>query len=143
MAYDNDDDDLKPQRRKVRKASSSSATKPQWIVWAIGIGLLLVVGCCSGVLGLGYFGVHVIEDELFVELRDNPKIREHLGELKTVDMDISRSLSADEDISVLNATGTAGSGELTVTHDTDDNGKEKIIEAQLRLPDGRVIPIVP
>ena len=143
MTYDEDEEDFPPQPRKIRKSAPASATRSKWIPWAIGIGLFLGIGCCSGTLGVAYLGWQLVEDELLVQLRDNPKIREHLGELKSLDLDVSKSLSTKEEVSVFDAVGTAGTGELTVTHETDDAGDEQIVEAQLRLPDGQVIQVVP
>ena len=60
-----------------------------------------------------------------------------------MDLDVSKSLSTKEEVSVFDAVGTAGTGELTVTHVTDDDGDEQIVEAQLRLPNGQVIQVVP
>jgi hypothetical protein len=142
MTYDEDEEYPRPPR-KVRKTEPASAARSKWIPWAIGIGLFLGIGCCSGTLGVVYLGWQLVEDELLVQLRDNPKIREHLGELKSLDLDVSKSLATKEDVSVFAAVGTTGTGELTVTHETDNAGDEQILDAKLRLPDGQVIQVVP
>lgn len=138
-----DDDDFESPPRNSRRTAPASQSRPRWLPWVIGVGLFVMFGCCSGALGLTYLGWHIIEDELLMELRDNPIIREHLGELKSLDLDVSKSLVTEDDVSVFDAVGTTGSGELTVTHVTDDNGDEQITEATLRLPNGQVIEVVP
>ena len=143
MAFEEDEEDYQPPTRKVRQTTPEPKSRPQWIPWAIGIGLFLGIGCCSGTLGVAYLGWQLVEDELTVQLRDNPKIREHLGELKSLDLDVSKSLSTKEEVSVFDAVGTTGTGELTVKHITDDAGDEQILDAKLRLPDGQVIQVVP
>jgi hypothetical protein len=99
--------------------------------------------CCGGGIVAVMFGVDVIEAEVKTKLRDNPKLREHVGEITSLETDYVGSLAVGEDTYRYKVTGTQGSGELTVKQHTDDNGDEVIDEASLRLPDGKTVPIVP
>ena len=90
------------------------------------------------------FGMNITTTEISNELRDNPKFREHIGELQTLTIDWTKSSAEDdEDTFVYDAKGTKGSGVVTVKHMTDDDGEETIVSASLRLPDGRTVPVVP
>ena len=115
-----------------------------WLWIVLGVGGLAVLCCCGGVIGVAMFGLNIATTEVANELRDNPKFREHIGELQTLSIDWTRSSAEDdEDTFVYNAKGTKGSGVVTVTHITDDDGNKEIIDASLRLPDGRQVQIVP
>jgi hypothetical protein len=105
---------------------------------------LATMCCCGGTLGVVMLGVNVIEAEVKDRLRDNPKLRKEIGEVESIDADITGSLAAKgENTYRYRARGSKGSGELTVIQHTDDNGDEVIDEATLRLPDGRQVQIVP
>ena len=116
-----------------------------WLLLALGGGgLFLVLLCCGGTFGVITFGVNMIEAEVKDKLRDNAKLREHIGEIQSLDTDFTASMAAeDEDTYRYNVRGTKGSGELTVKQRTDEDGNEVIDEATLRLPDGKTVPIVP
>jgi hypothetical protein len=105
---------------------------------------VLVLLCCGGAVGVIAFGVNLIEAEVKDKLRDNPKLREHIGEIQALDTDITASLAVEgKDTYRYKVRGTKGSGELIVKQHTDDDGNEVIDEATLRLPDGRTVQIVP
>lgn len=96
--------------------------------------------CCGGFV---YFGLNIMSAEVETELRDNARLREHIGELQELTMNFTRSLANDEDdIFVYNVRGTLGSGELTVHHITGDDGRELVVAASLRLSDGRTIELI-
>jgi hypothetical protein len=112
-----------------------------WIFVGVGV-LLLVVLCCAGVIGLGFYGFNLIETEVRDLVRDDPVIVEHIGEIETFDVDFNASGDIkDDDTFVYQVKGTKGSGVLTVRHITDDKGDEVIQSAELRLPDGRVLKL--
>ena len=90
------------------------------------------------------FGMNITTAEVSNELRDNPKFREHIGELQTLTIDWTKSSAEDDsDTFVYDAKGTKGSGVVTVKHVTDNDGNEEIVRASLRLSDGRTVQIVP
>jgi len=116
-----------------------------WLLLALGGGgLFLVLLCCGGAFGVIAFGVNMMEAELKDKLRDNPKLREHIGEIQSLDTDLTASMAVEgEDTYRYKVRGTKGSGELTVKQHTDDDGNEVIEEASLRLADGKTVQIVP
>lgn len=96
--------------------------------------------CCGGFV---YFGLNIMSAEVEAELRDNARLREHIGEIQKLTVDFTRSLANDDDdIFVYNVRGTKASGELTVHHITGDDGKEIVLAASLRLSDGRTIELI-
>jgi hypothetical protein len=111
--------------------------------YLLGGGVLMALLCCGGGVAAIMFGVNVIEAEVTTKLRDNPKLREHVGEITSLKTDYAGTLAVGEDVYRYTVRGTKGSGELTVKQHTDDQGDEVIDEASLRLPDGKTIQIVP
>lgn len=113
-----------------------------WIGLAIG-GVLLLV-CGGGCVGLVMFGLNVSEEEITAQLRDNPKLREHIGEIQSLDMDIIASGAEDDDeVFVYRVKGDKGSGRLTIREGTNDDFDTIVEEATLRLSDGTEVQIVP
>jgi hypothetical protein len=115
-----------------------------WI-WAIllGGGFLLLV-CCGGGALLVRFGLQIVTTEVEDQLSDNPVLREHIGDVQSFEMDWSRSFAdEDDDTFVYQVRGTKGEGRVTVKHITDDDGDEVILSAQLRLPSGETIDLMP
>jgi hypothetical protein len=89
-------------------------------------------------------GMNIVTAEVADELRDNPKFREHIGELREMSVDYIASAAKDDDETfVYNVEGDKGSGVVTVKQVTDDDGSERIVEATLRLKNGQTVQIVP
>jgi hypothetical protein len=113
-----------------------------WVL--LGIGGVLFLCCGGGVVSLAIFGMNVVAAEVADQVRDNPKFREHIGELESLDVDwVATSAKNDEETYVYRAKGDKGSGVLTAKQTEDDDWNEVILEATLRLPDGRQVQIVP
>jgi len=114
-------------------------------MWLLGCGgLLMFVLCCGGGIGVVAIGFRVMSAEIKDQIRDNPKFREHIGEVQELEMDWAASFGAEgEDTYRYRVRGTKGSGELTVKHITGPDGNEVINEAELRLADGTKVQIVP
>lgn len=90
------------------------------------------------------FGIGVITTEIEDQLRDNPKVQEHVGEISEFTMDWSRSFAtADDDTYVYRVKGTKGGGKVTVKQITNDDGDEEIVSADLRLDSGKTVQLVP
>lgn len=124
--------------------SQPKSSSKLWLWILLGIGGLAGLCCCGGFLSLAMFGLNIATEEVADELRDNPKFREHIGELQTLNIDWTKSTAQDDaEVYVYDAKGNKGSGVVTVKHITDDDGNEKIIKASLRLPDGRQVQVVP
>lgn len=142
MPYTDDDleeFDARPARSGRRQTSSSGVWALILIIAAVvlGGGTLL---CCGGLV---YFGLNMMSAEVETELRDNARLREHIGEIQELTMDFTRSLASDDDdVFVYNVRGTKGSGKLTVHHITGNDGNEIVLAASLRLSDGRTIDLL-
>ena len=118
--------------------------KSQAGVWiALAICGVLLLACGGGCVGVMLFGLNVAEQEMIALLRDNPKLREHIGEIETLDMDMAASLAEEDDVFVYRVKGNKGSGTLTVQEGMDDDFDTTIESALLRLPDGTKVEIVP
>jgi len=115
-----------------------------WLWVLLGLGGVAGVCCCGGGVAVVMFGMNIVTAEIADELRDNPKFREHIGELQEMNVDYIASAAKDDDETfVYDVKGDKGSGELTVKHVTDDDGSEQIVTATLRLSDGKQVEIVP
>jgi hypothetical protein len=138
-----------PQQYRPPASSFYGAAPPQksssaglWIALAVAGAVLLV--CGGGCGALVFVGLNVAEEEIAVQLRDNPKLREHVGEIESLDMDIIASgAEDDDDVFVYRVKGSKGSGKLTIREGTSDDFDTIVEEATLRLPDGTTVPIVP
>lgn len=142
MPYSDDDlEEFSPRPPRSGRRQKSSAGK--WAMILIIAAVVLGGGtlvCCGGFV---YFGLNIMSAEVETELRDNARLREHIGELQELTMNFTRSLANDEDdIFVYNVRGTLGNGELTVHHITGDDGRELVVAASLRLSDGRTIELI-
>jgi hypothetical protein len=119
---------------------NKSRKKLLWVL--LGVGGLLIVLVCGGVIGLVYFGANVIEAEIRNQVRDNPVLVKHVGQVESFEVNLTESAAInDDDTFVYHVKGSKGSGVLTVKHITDDNGDEVVQSAELRLPDGKVVKV--
>lgn len=124
-----------PQQQPPRKRSP----------WLIVLIILLVVGgggiaiCCGG----GYFamqkGLDVFAESVKEDLRNDPVIRQQLGEVQSVEMDFSASAQAsqgDQQVMVFDVEGTKGSGRVRGEVMKSDPNQVRLENARLELPDG-------
>jgi hypothetical protein len=105
--------------------------------------LLLVGGCCVGGYFLMTFGMDVVGEQVVKQIRDDPAVREHIGEIQECEWNMTASAAeGGEDTLVFDLRGSKGSGRLTV--ETTDSGDEvEVLLATLRLSDGREIELTP
>lgn len=134
MSRYDDDDDVRPPQRK----------SGNWLVIALILGVAVlgagVLACCGGV---AYFGINVVTTEVETALRDNPTLREHVGEIQKFTLNFTRTVAEDkEDVWVYDVVGSKASGELTVHHVTGAGGKEQVRSASLRLKDGTTVELI-
>jgi hypothetical protein len=124
---------LSPQPRKKSKVI--------WIVLGtLLLGGVVVCACCGGFVCLG-FGV--MSTQIANDLRDNPAMRQHVGEIQSFKCNIIASAAEeDEDTFVFDVVGDKGTGTVTVKSMTDADGNEEIIWARLRTSDGSTIDLV-
>ncbi|QEG41953.1 Coa1/Tim21 domain-containing protein [Roseimaritima ulvae] len=113
-------------------------SKLPWILGAIGgVVLLGVLVCCGGGYALVNLGMNVVAEDIRMQLRDHPTVREHIGEIESIDTAFGASLAhEDDDTFVYNVSGDKGDGELTVKSVTGGDGMEDIVSATLRTDDG-------
>jgi hypothetical protein len=118
---------------------------PTWVWVLLGGGGLSAVLCCGvGTFGMMALGANVMEVEVRDQLRDNPKLREHIGEIQSFETDVFGSLAEPgSDSFRYTVRGTLGEGELKVRHVTGEDAKEVVEEANLRLSNGTQVQLVP
>jgi hypothetical protein len=113
-----------------------------WIL--LGGGALMALLCVGGVVGVVVLGFNIMTAEVKEQVRDNPKLREHIGEVINLDIDFVGSMAVEgDDTYRYKVRGTKSDGELTIRHHTNDDGDEVIDEAWLRLPTGDKVTIIP
>ena len=116
--------------------------------WLLATVLVLVVlsllVCCGGGYFVTRFGLNMVTSEIEDQLRDNPQLRDKIGDVQSFEMDWVRSFRDQQnDTFVYRVKGTKGQGEITVRHVTNDAGEEEILSATLRLPNGERVELVP
>lgn len=130
-----------PPTQPPQKSGSSMF----WLLIGLGVvggGVLLV--CCGGAASVFVFGTRVMGKQVAEALRDNPVIREHIGEIQSCDVDFTASAAQEgQDTMVFNVKGSKGSGTLIADTDSSDPDSETVRSAKLRLPDGREFIVIP
>lgn len=109
------------------------------LLWAIGIfgGLVFlgVLGCCGG----GYFLLNFLTSEYQRQLADNPVIVEHLGEIESMGMNLTKTAEAAENSDgntfAYDIQGSLASGTILIKQDPSGDGTG-IESAELILSDG-------
>jgi hypothetical protein len=137
--YDPDWDGVSPAEPR-RKSNS------RWwfVVVLTGLGGGVLFLCCGGGFLLFRFVFGVISAEVEMQLRDNPTLREHIGEIQTFEIDWTRSLAEDnDDVFVYRVRGSKAEGVVTVKHVTNDVGDEEIKWAELRTASGETVNLIP
>jgi hypothetical protein len=114
------------------------------IVGCGGCAVLAVLGMVFGGLLLLKIGLGVFSDEVESDLRFNPVLIEHIGRIEEFDLDISASIAEEgnEDF-VFRVTGTKGSGLVTATCVTNDEGAEEVVAGTIQLESGETLDLFP
>lgn len=106
------------------------------------LGLIAIVGL-GLVAVVGYYG-YQFQEETRAALEANPVIRENLGDIESLEFDLSKSTEHEDiDTFVMRVHGTLGDGEVTAALVTRDNGTDELVDGELRLEDGRILPLFP
>jgi hypothetical protein len=85
----------------------------------------------------------IISTEIANDLRDNPVMREHVGEIQSFDINLTASAAEpDDDVYVFDVVGDKGTGTATVKSITDEDGNEQIVWATRRTSDGTTFDLV-
>lgn len=136
---DENEDEEEPRRRPRERSSGSRAL----VILLVGGSLAFVavgLACCGGVM---MFGLQVVTAEVEQQLRDNPRLVEHLGPVTSFKMNIVRSMAAGGDETfIYDVVGAKGSGELQVEQGDGPDGSEIVRSARLRLSDGLVVDLL-
>ncbi len=102
--------------------------------------LMLCGGGCGAII---FFGMNLLAKEIELELRDNPVLVEHIGQVQSFKIDWMASLAHPEaDVWVFNVRGPKGSGQVTAESITMPDGNERVTWATLRLPSGETIELI-
>jgi hypothetical protein len=137
-----------PSRPLIESQDPSSKKSFPWNkVLIFGCGGCAVVAALVLVLGgwgLLRLGLGVFSDEVESELRSNPVIIEHVGRIEEFELDLSASIaeSGGEDF-VFKVSGTKGSGLVTATCITNDEGIEEVVAGTIQLESGETLDLFP
>jgi hypothetical protein len=132
--------------------SQQPAPKPSrfwiWLVVGLGVGGLLCAGCCGGLTWFGFSaGTQALAQALRQEIAGNADVQEHLGEINSVKMNIMETANEQKtreganNLMVFDAEGTKGNGKFITETPAGGQGGGPFSKIELRLPDGKTIPI--
>lgn len=114
------------------------------IIGCAGCGVLAAVTVAIGGWLLVSFGLNLFTEQVAKALRDNSVVREHLGELKELELDfLASSAESGPDDFVFHATGSEASGTITATCITVDADTEEVTAGTLRLENGETYDLFP
>jgi hypothetical protein len=119
-----------------------------WVLGGLGIATLLVCGCCGG---LSWWGIsasnEVLTQLLRDEIRGNPVVAEHLGEISSLSTNLVESGAAKQErggtknVLVIDAEGTKGTGKFIVEQSPNPQPGSFFDRIDLRLPSGEEVSI--
>jgi hypothetical protein len=109
-----------------------------------GCAVFVALAMVFGGWALMKLGLGVFADEVESELRANPVIIEHVGRIEEFELDLSASIaeSGGEDF-VFKVSGTKGSGLVTATCVTNEDGIEEVVSGTIQLESGETIDLFP
>jgi hypothetical protein len=97
--------------------------------------ILLASGC-------GLFGE--FERQVAADIKDNPVILQHIGDISTIKIDWTATGDAPgEDVFVFHVRGSKGEGVLTAECVTVDADREDVVSGTLRLSSGDTVDLFP
>jgi hypothetical protein len=109
-----------------------------------GCAVIVVLAMVFGGWALMKLGLGVFADEVESELRTNPVIIEHVGRIEEFELDLSASVAeaGGEDF-VFKVSGTKGSGLVTATCVTNEEGIEEVVAGTIQLESGETLDLFP
>jgi len=109
-----------------------------------GCAVVVVLVMAFGGWALIKLGLGVFADEVESELRSNPVIIEHVGRIEEFELDLSASVAEEggEDF-IFHVSGTKGSGLVTATCVTNDEGIEEVVAGTIQLESGETLNLFP
>ena len=109
-----------------------------------GCAVVVILVMVFGGWALLKLGLGVFADEVESELRSNPVIIEHVGRIEEFELDLSASVAeaGGEDF-IFHVSGTKGSGLVTATCVTNDEGMEEVVAGTIQLDSGETLDLFP
>ena len=109
-----------------------------------GCAVICILAMFFGGWALMKLGLGVFADEVESELRSNPVIIEHVGRIEEFELDLSASVAeaGGEDF-VFEVSGTKGSGLVTATCVTNEEGIEEVVSGTIQLESGETLDLFP
>ena len=105
------------------------------------------VGCVALVAVVGYLsytGLKTFQRETRTALEANAVIRENLGAIESIEFDLTKSSDFEDDNTfVMRVYGSLGEGEVTAALVQNEPDTQELVDGELRLDDGRVLPLFP
>ncbi|MCA9246322.1 MAG: hypothetical protein KDA42_04375 [Planctomycetales bacterium] len=108
----------------------------------VGVGLLAIALCCGVGVWVMNLGMSTVAEVLQEQLKDDPQIQEHIGEIESFDFSWLENFNKKdgEDAMVFNIEGSKANGKLVVKGG-GPNAAQGASNAELRLENGDVIEI--
>jgi hypothetical protein len=137
-----------PSTPPIETQDPSRSTSFPWnkvlIFGCGGCAVFVILAAVFGGWALMKLGLGVFADEVESELRSNPVIIEHVGRIEEFELDLSASVaeSGGEDF-VFKVTGTKGSGLVTATCLTNEDGIEEVVAGTIQLESGETLDLFP
>jgi hypothetical protein len=119
-----------------------------WLLGGCGCSAVLLLLCCGGFAYWGYtVGQQGLATLIRQEVADNAEVKEHLGEINSLSTDFIESAQEKQNRGgnsnwlVFHAEGTKGKGKFIGELSGQPKAGGTFTSIELRLPDGKTIPI--
>jgi hypothetical protein len=119
-----------------------------WILGIVGVlGLALVICCGVGGYSAYSFGMNVMAEAIKQEIKDDPQVREHIGEISDMSVNLAKTgeetqkRGTGDNILVFEIKGSNGNGELIVHQAKQPQPGEFFKKIDLRLDSGEEISL--
>lgn len=90
-----------------------------------------------------WWGIGLLETQIGADLRTNPVIQEHLGEVQSCDLNWVASGELPEDVYSLTISGSKGNGVVECKTETVSPEEERVLEGTLTMSDGKTFDLFP
>jgi hypothetical protein len=120
-------------------------SKVSFVVWGcVGLGVVGIVAVAVIVWLFIHWGMGMFEEQVKMDLRDNPVVIEHLGRLDSLEVMWSASMAAPgTDEFVFRAEGTKGTGVIRAVCVTRSADREEVVSGTLEMSDGSDYDLFP